>query len=258
MAETQRSSCSCVGGSMSSIGHVKDQQPGVVDPVAPQAVLGQRDQQLDALLAQPGQVVRRLAGAPSPPAAASRPRRSLRVAAYQGMIGSPAGNGPARTAAQCSNASGLWPKRVRSMVDLLPHLGVRFAGSRSGCRSRSPSAAAASLTPRLDRLQHVQHHADRRPEARVLAAAGRAGRRRRARPDSRRGRPGRRASAPRAAARRAASGRGPAAAAAGARPRFSCCDRLSSAMTIRPLGGWRSRTAELVLLRFCPPGPLAR
>src|SRR5262249_46005868 len=29
-------------------------------------------------------------------------------------------------------------------------------------------------------------------------------------------------------------------------------------MTIKPLGGWRSRTAELVLLRFCPPGPLAR
>ena len=26
-------------------------------------------------------------------------------------------------------------------------------------------------------------------------------------------------------------------------------------MTIRPLGKWRMRTAELVLLRFCPPGP---
>ena len=39
---------------------------------------------------------------------------------------------------------------------------------------------------------------------------------------------------------------------------FSCCDRLSSAMTIKPLGTCRSRTAELVLFRFCPPGPLAR
>src|SRR5438067_12806348 len=29
-------------------------------------------------------------------------------------------------------------------------------------------------------------------------------------------------------------------------------------MTTSPLGGCRSRTAELVLLRFCPPGPLAR
>src|SRR5262249_42905968 len=39
---------------------------------------------------------------------------------------------------------------------------------------------------------------------------------------------------------------------------FSCCDRLSSAITIKPLGKCRRRTAELVLLRFCPPGPLAR
>src|SRR5262245_27529335 len=29
-------------------------------------------------------------------------------------------------------------------------------------------------------------------------------------------------------------------------------------MTSRPLAGCRIRTAELVLLRFCPPGPLAR
>ena len=43
---------------------------------------------------------------------------------------------------------------------------------------------------------------------------------------------------------------------------FSCCERLSSAMTIRPLAGCRMRTAELVLLRSgrldrwpgrCPP-----
>src|SRR5215213_1552269 len=29
-------------------------------------------------------------------------------------------------------------------------------------------------------------------------------------------------------------------------------------MTISPLGACRRRTAELVLFRFCPPGPLAR
>src|SRR5439155_12179307 len=40
--------------------------------------------------------------------------------------------------------------------------------------------------------------------------------------------------------------------------RLACCERLSSAMTIKPLGKWRNRTAELVLFRFCPPGPLAR
>ena len=43
-----------------------------------------------------------------------------------------------------------------------------------------------------------------------------------------------------------------------ARALFSCCDLLSSPMAISPLGLWRRRTAELVLLRFCPPGPDAR
>ena len=35
-----------------------------------------------------------------------------------------------------------------------------------------------------------------------------------------------------------------------ARARFSCCERLSSAITISPVGGCRRRTAELVLFRF--------
>src|SRR6185295_15461381 len=35
-------------------------------------------------------------------------------------------------------------------------------------------------------------------------------------------------------------------------------ENRAKAMTISPEAGWRMRTAELVLLRFCPPGPLTR
>lgn len=39
---------------------------------------------------------------------------------------------------------------------------------------------------------------------------------------------------------------------------FRCCERSSLATAVRPLGRCRARTADSVLLRCWPPGPLAR